>query len=568
MAANQAVGRFAGDRDVCTPATNLVSFLEGLIPPDAADNCQTVEVRRREDSPVDVRLFFRDRRWLAGHPGRAFIDMLAALDIVADVKVKGGAISLRLADNYIDEVGAALEEGIPAGLDAGMLLDGRAFMVGFAGPNTSKALHVGHLRNICIGNALAAVLRVAGADVVRHSLVGDIGRNICEAMAGYTQFHDGENPALRGVKSDRFIGECYSRYISENTARPSAAGNGGDPIARELESTGDLADEFMRGWLAGDPDTRVLWSTIRSWVMDGHAHTLDRFGVHIDRHDFESDAMDDVPALMEDGLRRGIVERDVDGTILYRSGREEFEAMILVRPDGFPTEHARLLGVYTRLMEERAANCTYIDLSGTEWQPASVLHTELMNRLHPDGDNTGHVLLFHGMVTLKNSKMSSSGGDALLIDDLLDQLSALPAVREVAALSHGAVEPGAVADIAVKCFFLCRPNLKGMEFSWELLTEAENPGWTIARAWCLAASPADDDGEAFNPELYRLAAIRSQEFHRNVRAAADEYSLAGLTSYLLHFCEDYLKAPGHPRQKRLARNVIGRCLASLGMIGS
>jgi cysteinyl-tRNA synthetase len=220
------------------------------------------------------------------------------------------------------------------------------------------------------------------------------------------------------------------------------------------------------------------------------------------------------------------------------------------------------------LLDERAANGTYIDLAGTEWQPASAIHMELMRRIHPERNNDRHVQLFHGMVTLKNSKMSSSDGDAVLIDDLLDDLAVLPAVREVAEISAGAVEPDAVADIVIKSFFLCRPHMKVMEFSWDLLTQTDNPGWTIARAWCHALSPADDAGEPFNADLYRLAVIRSQDLYRNVEAAADEFTLAGLTSYLLHFCEDYLKAPGHPRAKRLARRVIGTCLTGLGLIGS
>jgi arginyl-tRNA synthetase len=332
-----------------------------------------------------------------------------------------------------------------------------------------------------------------------------------------------------------------------------------------MEIAGDLADEFMQGLLAKDPESWMLWNRIRDWVMEGHRRTLDRFGVRIDRHDFESEAMGDVPELIERGLRHGVLEREPDGTVVYRSGREEFETMILVRNDGFPTEHARLLGVYFRMLEERGPATHYIDLSGTEWQPASVLHMELMEKISPERPNERHILLFHGMVTLRNSKMSSSGGEAILIDDLLDQLAALPEIQAVAEIAQGAVDADTIADIVVKSFFLCRPHMKVMEFSWELLTQPDNPGWTIARAWAHAMAP-EDETQPHVPELYRLAVLRSQDYHRNLESAATEFNLSGLTSYLVHFCDDYLRAPNSPRLQRVARAVIGRCLRSLGLL--
>ncbi|MBS1910791.1 MAG: arginine--tRNA ligase [Bacteroidetes bacterium] len=549
-------------------SANLVAALESLIPEEAG--CQTVEIRRRDNAPADARFFFRDRSWLASPVGKETLERIAAHESVADLRAKGPAVSLRFTDEFIEELGDRIANARDAGLSTAHLLAGRRFVVGFAGPNTSKALHIGHLRNVSIGNALAAVMRAAGADVERGSLVGDIGRNICEAMAGYRLFHDGDDPAVLGRKHDHFIGECYARFIREHYTQGASAASG-DPIERELANNGDLADRLMQGWLAGDPDTRLLWSTIREWVMQGHARTLSRFGVAIERHDFEADAMEDVPALMERGLALGVLDREADGTIVYRSGREEFETMILVRNDGFPTEHARLLGVYFRQLDERRDNETYIDLAGTEWHAASDMHMELMAKIHPERPNVRHVQLFHSMVTLRDAKVSSSDGEAVLIDDLLDQLVALPRIDALVDCAGGGIHRDAVASIVVKSFFLCRPHMKVMEFSWDLLVQPDNPGWTIAGAWCNAIAPdagtgletPDNDAAA---ALYRLLVIRSQEYFRNLEEAATEYNLAGLTSYLLHYCEEYLRMPQHPKVKRLVRPVLHRSMRALGLL--
>ncbi len=51
-------------------------------------------------------------------------------------------------------------------------------MVEFSQPNTHKAFHVGHLRNVILGNAVSNILSAAGYDVVRANYIGDIGLHV------------------------------------------------------------------------------------------------------------------------------------------------------------------------------------------------------------------------------------------------------------------------------------------------------------------------------------------------------------------------------------------------------
>ncbi|MDZ4159072.1 MAG: arginine--tRNA ligase, partial [Anaerolineaceae bacterium] len=51
-------------------------------------------------------------------------------------------------------------------------------MVEFSQPNTHKAFHVGHLRNVVLGSALCNILEAAGLDVIRANYIGDIGLHV------------------------------------------------------------------------------------------------------------------------------------------------------------------------------------------------------------------------------------------------------------------------------------------------------------------------------------------------------------------------------------------------------
>ncbi len=551
--------------------TNIATFLEDLVSASgAAEVCQTIELRRKEEPFADARLFFKDRAWLASQPGQNFVGALTNSPAIASVHTKPTTISLRFADELVVALGQDFESGRSQTLDVSDLMPGKMFAVGFVGPNTSKALHVGHLRNLTIGNALASILAAAGAEVIRQSLVGDIGRNICEAMAGYQSLHDGEDPFVLGVKPDHFIGRIYAEYNSTGGGERSSAGQPFDPVTREVEIVNDLADTFMRRWLAGDPEIRQLWRQIRQWVLDGHRETLGRLGVQVDRHDYESDVVGEVGELMARMLRQGILRSDSQGRIVYESGRAEFELMVLVRNDGFPTEHARLFVTYCRLSGEWRTRCTYLDLAGTEWQPASSLHMELMRKLHSGPVEETHLQLFHGMVTVNDAKMASTSGEALLIDDLLDRLLSAPEIKFVAESSNGAVGVETVADMIVKGFFLCRPAMKDLEFSWDnIMGEKSNPGWIIARAWCRAKSLEETGPAAAGLDnAYRLALIRTQDFRRNLRQATRTYSLSGLASYLVSLSEFLLGKPADVRLARIMRAVLGATLSSLGLLAT
>jgi len=62
------------------------------------------------------------------------------------------------------------------------LAHGQRFSVQFWDANATKALHIGHLRNLAIGNSLAAALQQSGAHVERRSRISDMGRGMGEAM--------------------------------------------------------------------------------------------------------------------------------------------------------------------------------------------------------------------------------------------------------------------------------------------------------------------------------------------------------------------------------------------------
>ncbi|MDI3341800.1 MAG: arginine--tRNA ligase [Sphaerobacter sp.] len=81
-------------------------------------------------------------------------------------------------------------------------------MVEYSQPNTHKAFHIGHLRNVCLGNALSRIMRFAGFDVLEANYIGDIGLHVIKTLWCYQRFHRGEEPPRE--QRGRWLGEIYT----------------------------------------------------------------------------------------------------------------------------------------------------------------------------------------------------------------------------------------------------------------------------------------------------------------------------------------------------------------------
>lgn len=522
-------------------------------------------VRRLARSPVDVRLFLAEPP--RGAAGDALLERLSVDAWIDSARRKGTSYSLRLTPEFIDELGTELEHGDAAETGRVRVLEGRTFVVNFLNPNATKPLHLGHLRNVAMGMALAASYEECGAQVARQCYVCDIGRNVCEALAGYERYHADEDPGAAGVRPDQFVGRCYSEYAT--AASPALPGpEPDDPIAGETTLADDRADELIRAWASGDPATRRLWERVRGWALSGQEDTLRRLGVRWDRVHYESATMPTVAAFTKQGLAQGLFVRGPSEAVSYETGREEHASLKLLREDGFPTEHARVIALF---LDEQASSGDvdgWIVVCGEEWGTAGQVELEIARRLG-GGDLAAKVeVLTHGMVTASGSKMKSRDGRALLIDDFLDRLEHAPETRAALAEFGHPIEPHAFADLLVRGYFLSRKPSKGIEFRWaEFVDPVHNPAWILARAWCRANRADGPSAAPGDAERYRTAVMQFFQYRQLLERTNEGFQGTPLMKFANGIASWYLECPSDERLDRVVRTILRMCLGSLGIPG-
>jgi arginyl-tRNA synthetase len=560
--------------------TNLFDYFEAVSEPGAVAPW-AARAPRIPNGRFDIKLVPRSPDWQKDPVSLESLERIEAEPWADTVTRNEGDVELRLSDSWIETTGAALEAGGGAEAELADLVRGERYAVQFWDANATKALHVGHLRNLAIGNALAAALEQGGGEVERRSIISDAGRSMGEAMAGiirsgkHTQsWPDGDQ------KADHFVGLCYADYVAAGGFSENGADEREDSLTRELRMQNDAADELLKRVMAGEGEALELWFKTRAWVISGQRKTLARLGVAFDRVFFESDFLDDGHELTARGLREGKLTQREDGVVIYATGVEDLEEMPLLRSDGQTTQHMRAVSYW--MGAPGLEGVTTLQICGTEWVSHATCIRLLMNELTPGANGSGEVAsngaltrgihpthdIFHGMVAQQKRAVSSSDEGGLLIDDLIEwvesQVDGDLTMHEIKR-QHPAPER-IPAQVALG-YFLPYPVTPRVEFDTDkLLQGRESLGWDLVAARAhrgtLATAPGHRPAE--DPD-YRCAVVQSEIYRRHLRLAVERYDVTPLALYLRHLARWYMEAERSSHVERVIHTLLDRSARGLGL---
>ena len=102
--------------------------------------------------------------------------------------VNPGFINITLNDSVV------FDNAITAHKDLNTPLKGQSVVAEYSDPNPFKVLHAGHLYTSLVGDAIANILKVGGANVHRVNFGGDVGRHVAMSMYSILQELGGEHP--------------------------------------------------------------------------------------------------------------------------------------------------------------------------------------------------------------------------------------------------------------------------------------------------------------------------------------------------------------------------------------
>jgi arginyl-tRNA synthetase len=347
----------------------------------------------------------------------------------AGISARGPYVNIRLnrGEFAASLLAEALDETAPFGRPE--TLAGSRIMVEFSSPNTNKPLHLGHLRNDVLGESVSRILAACGAEVRKVCIINDRGVHICKSMLAYKKYGGGKTPQSEGIKSDHFVGDWYVRFHRMK---------GEDPSAEEE------AQELLRKWEAGEPETVELWKKMNAWAVAGMKETYARTGVSFDHYYFESQTYLAGRDEVLRGLDRGLFYRADDGAVWVDLTGEKLDKKVLLRKDGTSLYITQDIGTAIARRRDWPFDRLVYVVGSEQQYHFQVLFTILKKLGFEWAQNLYH--LSYGMVNLPEGKMKSREGTVVDADDLLDSLRelALGEIREKD--REAAVDSGEVAE--------------------------------------------------------------------------------------------------------------------------
>jgi arginyl-tRNA synthetase len=495
---------------------------------------------------------------------------------------------------------------------------GRKVVVEHTSVNPNKEAHVGHLRNVVLGDALARIERAAGHRVEVQNYIDDTGRQAAESLFAVRYF--GEAPPV-DEKYDHWLGRLYVRLGEAKAAATPE-------LAAEIDAgVSEVMHRLERGELRGDVERIV-----RAQLATYHA-----LGAEYDLLVWESDVvaagflqrglevLEQLPTVSRpsEGKFAGALVMDVSQ---FLPGLEE-PLVVLVRTDGNAMYVAkdigyhlwkvgRLAGMAFRSFADQPSGATLwtthpdgatavaghdfghaqqavnvIDVRQAHPQAIVKAALELTRAAAGDAprvDDAEAVLhhLAYEVVTLEGQAMSGRKGVTLAIDDVLEEAvrraravveEKQPELPEIDAVAR------AVGVGALRFAMLKSEAKRVIDFRWEqalslagdsapYVQYAHARAGSILRAAEVAGvAAADADWDALGELEVRLAQVVAR-YPAVVRAAAHDDAPHVVAQYALDLATAWNgyynhRGPDGKPDTAVLRSASGLREARLALVG-
>ena len=300
--------------------------------------------------------------------------------------------------------------------------DAPLIMVEYSSPNTNKPLHLGHIRNNLLGFSISEILKANGNKVVKTNIVNDRGIHICKSMLAWKKWGENVTPESSGKKGDHLVGDFYvlfDKKYKQELAELQASGKSKEE-AEALSPLMNEAREMLRKWEAGDPEVVNLWKEMNQWVYTGFDQTYKSLGVDFDKIYYESETYLEGKKKVLEGLEKGILYKQEDGSVWADLTAEGLDHKLLLRGDGTSVYMTQDIGTAKLRFDDYPID-KMVYVVGNEQNYHFQVLSILLDRL---GFEWGKSLVHfsYGMVELPEGKMKSREGTVVDADDLIEEM--------------------------------------------------------------------------------------------------------------------------------------------------
>ena len=273
-------------------------------------------------------------------------------------------------------------------------------MLEFADPNPFKEFHIGHLRNIALGESFSRLLEFQGAEVFRANYQGDVGMHVAKAIYGIQKSKFKIQNLKSKDKGAKFLGEAYAA--------------GAKAYEEDKKAQEEIREINLKIYQKSDPGLNKLWGEGRKWSLEHFEDIYKRLGTKYKRYYFESEVEEPGREIVLSHIKDGIFERH-EGAVVFRGKHTR----VFVTSDGYGTYEAKDLALASAKFDDFPYDESIIITANEQVSYFKVV-LQALDKVFPDlAKKTFHYSF--GFVSLKDTKMSSRLGNIISGEWLFDE---------------------------------------------------------------------------------------------------------------------------------------------------
>lgn len=294
------------------------------------------------------------------------------------------------------------------------ILAGKKILFEYAHPNPFKAFHIGHLRNIILGESLIRLLENTSAQVIRVNYQGDVGMHIAKCIWAFKEVPENSYPEDITARV-QLIAECYTK---------------GAQAFQDPEKEAEIKEINKLIYSKEDERINRLWDLGKKWSLEKFAQIYSRVYSTFQREYMESEVLDLCKKFIAEAREKGILE-DSEGAVVFKGDKYGLETRVFLNSQGLPTYEGKELGLaYLQFTDwENPDLCIHnVAVEQIGFFKVAFKVISLLNPTRYEGREYHNAYEFVG---LKSGKMSSRTGNVVLGEDILNQAN--QKVREIIA---------------------------------------------------------------------------------------------------------------------------------------
>ena len=344
-----------------------------------------------------------------------YVNVNSNSEIIQDFNVIQGFLNISFKDSFLISIFNSKNEQEKSQKDL--------FLIEFSSPNTNKPLHLGHIRNILLGDSISRIFQHNSINVHKTQIINDRGIHICKSMVAWLKFGNDSSPETEGLKGDHFVGKYYVKYNEEfeHQVKQLVLRGFSEDEAKKNAQIFIEAQEMLLKWEANDKDVINLWKKMNSWVYDGFDQTYEKLNVDFDSMYYESNTYLTGKDIVLEGLSKDIFFKKEDGSIWVDLTSQGLDEKLLLRSDGTSVYITQDIGTaYLRYKDHPEMKGMIYTTGNEQDYHFDVLFKVISLIEYPWSSKLKH--LSYGMVDLPSGKMKSREGTVVDADDLIDQM--------------------------------------------------------------------------------------------------------------------------------------------------